>query len=94
MGISSSFLLVGATAAEISGVIRFTGSIVEGSCDVIPVHDNVQANCQRNGQDVISRHALELAASAPQPLPESIGTSQLNWLDVSRKQGILLVSYN
>lgn len=74
-----------------SGVIQFSGRIVESECTHKIQQKQVQVSCERNGQARFSH--MSLKSTAPQSLPYNLGTSQIRWLDQQHKTGILLVDY-
>lgn len=72
-----------------SGTIRFQGAIIEPPCEMNQQHNQVSAACYRDGvrqTSVVSLHGR-------QALPTGIGSTEVQWLDASRTQGIMTVSY-
>ncbi|WP_421506650.1 hypothetical protein [Erwinia rhapontici] len=74
-----------------SGIIQFSGRIVESECTHKIQQKQVQVSCERNGQ-ARSSH-VSLKSTAQQSLPYNLGTSQIRWLDQQHKLGILMVDY-
>lgn len=74
-----------------SGIIQFSGRIVESECTHEFQQKQLQISCERNGQAKFIH--VSLKGSAMQSLPYNIGTSQIQWLDPQHKTGILLVDY-
>lgn len=74
-----------------SGIIHFSGMIVESQCTHEVQQKQIQVSCERNGQARFSNVSFKNAAI--QPLPYNVGTSQIHWLDEQHKMGILTVDY-
>lgn len=77
----------------VSGVIRFTGAIVESACDMGATANNFEARCTRSGQSATSNLSVNTQPLVPEQLPAKFGTSQLHWVDSSKKQAIMMFAY-
>ena len=74
-----------------SGIIQFSGRIVESECTHKIQQQQVQVSCERNGQAKFSH--VSFKSNELQPLPYNLGTSQIRWLDQQHKLGIFMVDY-
>ncbi|WP_437609770.1 hypothetical protein [Erwinia sp. V71] len=75
---------------NLSGSVRFYGTVVDGGCSVHLQHDNrLLALCRQNGQHADAQQA---ATSSP-PLPLRQGTTRFSWLDRSKVQALVTVTY-
>jgi type 1 fimbria pilin len=93
LGGALSIALIGDAGAATSGVIHFFGAIVEAPCAVNVQHQQINTQCIRGGQVSQRSDDLNGIATRAQPLPASLGTSQLNWVDTTKKQAVVTVSY-
>lgn len=76
--------------AEIGGVIRFSGAIVEDSCIVDNTQQDISIGCYRDGKDInivlpISDSESNFARGKVDPV---------KWLDDSETLGLLKITYN
>lgn len=78
-------------AQSTSGIIQFSGRIVESECTHKIQQQQVQVSCERNGQKKFSH--VSFKSTTLQSLPYNLGTSQIRWLDQQHKLGILMVDY-
>ncbi|MFK8258163.1 type 1 fimbrial protein [Erwinia sp. AnSW2-5] len=74
-----------------SGIIHFSGGIVESECTHDIQQQKVVISCERNGQE--KSRTLSLNNTDLQSLPHNVGTSQISWLDRQKRLGILTVDY-
>ncbi|KFX07636.1 hypothetical protein KP22_05960 [Pectobacterium betavasculorum] len=77
-----------ASSSPSTGIIRFSGSIVEPVCDVTTQSSNVTANCERQGkvQTLKTQNSSQYAA-----LPQGIGSMSSKTLSSNAR--IVIVSY-
>lgn len=78
-----------ATQAAGTGVISFSGALVEESCILDQMQDQASASCYRDGRTALSPVSLQ----AQQPLLAGGARTEINWLDKEHRQGILTVNY-
>ena len=89
----TSSAVAGNGAVSNSGVIHFHGTIVDGGCDINPQkNDKLEMSCFDTGKTITNTAYLN--TSLQHKLPLNRGTTELRWIDHSKKTGILTVSYN
>lgn len=93
LGLSFAVSAAGDANTVSSGVIRFTGAIVEGACDMNAATNNLEARCARSGQSLPSKLSVNPNSAVAEQLPASFGTSQLHWVDNAKKQAIMMFAY-
>lgn len=81
------------THSAASGIIYFSGEIVEDGCAVAPRQNNIHISCF-DSQHQIKTAQIATKAYSPQPLPGNRGTTEMEWLDNSRTTGVVTVSYH
>ncbi|PKH24355.1 fimbrial protein [Enterobacterales bacterium CwR94] len=74
-----------------SGIIHFTGAIVESPCSLQQRGNQMVSSCYRNGQTVTTAQAISSTKNLTLPL--NIGTTEMRWLDNERRLGILTAIY-
>lgn len=77
-----------AYSSSSSGIIRFSGAIVEPVCDVTTRSNNVSVSCERQGE-VQTLHVKN--SSQPTVLPQGIGSVSSKTLSSDAR--IVIVSY-
>lgn len=78
-----------ATQAAGTGVISFSGAIVEQSCTIEQAQDRTSLSCYRNGKTAV----LPVSQQGTQTLLTGVARTQIDWLDKERRQGVLTVTY-
>ncbi|WP_236637467.1 hypothetical protein [Photorhabdus australis] len=77
-----------------SGVIRFSGAIVESPCR-FDWHDNwANTTCWRKGHKITQRRKLDLEHDIYFYLPHQIGVTEIKWVKRKEKIGVVTISYN
>lgn len=74
-----------------SGIIHFSGSLVEDPCTSQVQQQQLKVLCQRNGQTNTSTQGLDITKS--QSLPFNLGTSQFHWVDRKQMLGVVAITY-
>ncbi|TQI81307.1 hypothetical protein FHU10_3784 [Serratia fonticola] len=88
------FSWMAASQADVTGgVIRFSGTIVEGPCRVNVVNAIANTECYRNGQNYKATQALDKVSFDRKELPMNIGTSQMKWINQQKKLAIITLEY-
>lgn len=82
-----------APITQFGGIIRFEGMIVEDGCDFSNQGQKLQSSCYRNGEALTSQYSMVETSASPRSLPGNLGTTQVRWLDNTRRLGIVTVNY-
>lgn len=85
---SYTFASSSSSSSSSSGIIRFSGAIVEPVCDVTTRSNNVSVSCERQGE-VQTLHVKN--SSQPTVLPQGIGSVSSKTLSSDAR--IVIVSY-
>lgn len=78
-----------ATQAAGTGVISFSGAIIEQSCMAEQTQAQASVSCYRNGKTAV----LPVSLQGMQTLLTGVARTQIDWLDKERRQGVLTVTY-
>ncbi|MEC5318525.1 hypothetical protein VSX61_06175 [Brenneria populi subsp. brevivirga] len=95
-GLTLCSLAAGAAAAssgKASGIIRFTGQIVEAPCVVSTEQTMVNLSCHRDGKPVSYKYNARSPVTANNALPETIESTRLDWINPERTMSVLTITY-
>ncbi|WP_380179318.1 hypothetical protein [Kalamiella sp. sgz302252] len=77
------------TQAANSGVIHFSGAIVDTGCDMKVEQGQATASCFRDGETEVLPISLQ-----PGKMPlATLAHTEITWLDSERQQGVLTITY-
>ncbi|ATA24350.1 hypothetical protein BIY26_00355 [Brenneria goodwinii] len=76
-----------------SGIIRFTGQIVESPCVASAQQAVVNFSCYQEGKQANYRYNTNSATAANQVLPDLIEETRMDWLNAERTARLLTVTY-
>ncbi|WP_350304756.1 hypothetical protein [Photorhabdus viridis] len=77
-----------------TGVIHFSGAIVEAPCR-FDWHDHwTDTICWRKGDKIIQRRKLDFQNDVYFYLPHQIGVTEIKWVKGEKKIGIVTIFYN
>ncbi|MFS2224491.1 hypothetical protein [Pantoea sp. B65] len=89
---TSSAMAGGGAASARSGEIHFSGTIVDGGCNISPdAKYQLKMSCFQNGR--FTSKTTQLNIARPQKLPLNQGTTRFSWIDRSKSLALLNISY-
>ncbi|AWK44554.1 hypothetical protein GPY51_01680 [Photorhabdus laumondii subsp. laumondii] len=80
--------------ASNTGVIRFSGAIVESPCRFDWRDNWADTTCWRKGHKIIQRRKLDLQNDIYFYLPHQIGVTEIKWIKGKEKIGVVTIFYN
>lgn len=95
-GLALCSLTAGAASTStgnVSGIIRFTGQIVEEPCIVSTEQAVVSLACHRDGKPVSYKYNALLPVATNNALPEVIEDTRMNWINPERTMSVLTITY-
>ncbi|CNE15757.1 hypothetical protein QVN42_06365 [Yersinia nurmii] len=82
-----------ANGAATSGIVRFTGSIVDAPCQIDFSAQTLATRCYSNGKNLSQRQVITAGMDTTSNLPGNLGTSEIQWLNKERNLAIVTINY-
>ncbi|CNH93603.1 fimbrial protein [Yersinia pekkanenii] len=76
-----------------TGIITFSGAIVDSPCDTAVLDQTITTRCYRDGKILTRRQTLSRNMPLSGILPGNLASSRMEWLNPQRSLGVLTVTY-
>ncbi|WP_248000615.1 hypothetical protein [Photorhabdus hindustanensis] len=84
----------GSETTSNTGIIRFSGAIVESPCRFDWRDNWADTTCWRKGHKITQRRKLDLQNDIYFYLPHQMGVTEIKWIKGKDKIGVVTIFYN